>query len=164
MTESNERTWTKRAALPMDEDFVVSTFLISYNRSREGYARGGQGTKAEQDAFWTLHRPTIELLLEDGHVEVISDVEDPRIIYAWAATTGDVVHACIVKRTYERIDPEGAREMVVELLGDRLQRACGYTHELVNLRLLGMLPREWFPAASFLAQRFGAQLARKAAA
>lgn len=162
MTEP-ERTWRKRAPVPLDEDFIVSTWLMSYSRSREGYHAGAMPKSQARTAFWDAHRPVVELLARSADVEVICDDEDPNVVYAWACTSGDVVHGCIVKREYERADPEGAREMVRELLGERLDRACPYTYFPYDLQLLKLLPRDWYPAAAWLAQNYGDQLARKVA-
>jgi hypothetical protein len=64
-------------------------------------------------------------------------------VWAFAATSGDVVHYVSVKR---KIAPLLGADIVRDLLGTRLDRPCVFTHELVEMRTgaCGMrMPASW---------------------
>lgn len=156
--------WKKRAYVPKeDETALVSLWCTSYLRSSEGVARGAyiptrraddqqrdEKVRAAVRAMWAEQAPLVEQLLRCTDVEVICDPErvytteaGPAVIWGFASTSGDVVHYVCVKRSV----PEELRgDIVRDLLGDRLERRCRYTHELVEM-VSGQcgvrLPQEW---------------------
>ncbi len=161
--------WIKRPYVPADdENALVSLWCSSYMRSCEGIDRGaynpraregGADTSAVREAvrkMWAEQAPLVEVLLANADVEVVCDPERPRasaagpaIIWGFACTSGDVVHYVCVKRP---MNTAIGRELVEDLLGDRLKRPCTFTHELVEMRpdALGTsrscgvaLPRSW---------------------
>jgi hypothetical protein len=156
VTEHTEPMWTKRPMLPMDEDFIVYSWLTSYSRSREGQALGANHEGDAKRRFWEEHRPIVEALIRTENVEVASDAADPTVIWGWACTSGDTVHYALVKRSLMQADREKSIELVRDLLGDRLDRACPYTREQRDLYLLGLVPREWYPSSIWFAKRVAA--------
>lgn len=168
--------WVKRPYdRATDEDGVVFLWLKSYAHTRENVARGANRDGSESERrYWREHAPIVECLLHSGvaSTEVLCDParvrassEGPPVIMAFACTTGDVVHYVSVKRAYAR---EGfGPEMVSDLLGDRLERACSYSHELVEMRAVrdrrsgvervpcGLhVPTTWHPDAWWLSRHF----------
>lgn len=141
--------WTKRKYVPSeDEDALVYLWTKSYERSEEGKARGAfvpgpdsprdnPAIRAASRAMWAEQAPLVEVLLRSVDVEVICDparplrtAEGPAVIWAFAATTGDVVHYVCVKRDIAKVI--GA-DIVRDLLGSRLERPCTFTHQLVEM-------------------------------
>lgn len=148
--------WIKRGLMDGDEDFIVATWMRSYCRSREGKAAGADVDNIASEArkrFWDKHAAAAVRLLRVEDTRLLCDPHQPGVIWAWSVTSGDVVHYVLVKRSVERADPEAAREMVRELLGERLDRPCAYTFFPRELALLGMMPRDWYPTALWLAER-----------
>ncbi len=147
--------WIKRAFIPdEDQDVVVSQWCNSYLRSREGIDRGafhphGKAEDAIRDddvresslAMWAEQEPLVRALLVSPWVtvEVVCDPERPRrsdagpaVVWAFAATSGDyVVHYVSVKRKIAKIL---GGDIVRDLLGNRLEHPCSFTHELVEMR------------------------------
>lgn len=166
--------FVKREYIPSeDEDALVYLWCASYLRSREGIARGahlehGRGaeertTPSVREAarkMWAEQAPLVEILLRSTDVEVVCDParpratpEGPAVIWGFAATTGDVVHYVCVKRL---IAKELGPDIVRALMGDRLERECTFTHELVEM-VSGQcgvrLPRLWGWDSLWLARR-----------
>lgn len=145
--------WTKRAYIPeQDLDALVYLWCKSYAHSPYGIARGAHLTHTPQElAYWDEQEPVVKRLLATADVAVVCDPErvhrssaGPAVIWAFAATSGDVVHYVCVKR---KIAPILGADIVRDLLGSRLERACGFTHDLVEMRngACGVrLPRNWF--------------------
>jgi hypothetical protein len=157
--------WTKRAYIPSeDEDALVYLWCASYLRSLEGIARGAHlehGRAAEERTspavreaarkMWAEQAPLVELLLSTTDVQVVCDPArpltspaGPAVIWGFASTTGDVVHYVCVKR--DVVKAGFGADIVRDLLGDRLERACTHTHDLVEMRTgtCGVrLPRNW---------------------
>ncbi len=147
--------WIKRAFVPEeDQDVVVSQWCTSYLRGREGVTRGAfiphakasetqslETVRTASLAMWAEQEPLVRALLSCPRgvtVEVVCDPERPHrtaagpaVVWAFAATSGDVVHYVSVKR---KMAPLLGADIVRDLLGSRLDRACSYTHELVELR------------------------------
>lgn len=150
--------WVKRPYLPEeDEDGVLYLWCKSYARSRYGTAVGAHMRHTpEERAYWAREAPVVERMLALATVEVVCDPErpvrseaGPAVIWAFAATTGDTVHYVCVKRT---IAPLLGAEIVRDLLGDRLDRACPFTYDPTEMRTgaCGVkLPRDWYPDPSW---------------
>lgn len=147
--------WKKRAARPYDEEFLVAAWLRSCASSREGQAAGAKPHTSARERFWQHHRPYVLWLLEHADVEVLCDPEDEAVIWAYACTSGDVVHACILKHeAVQALGLDDAAEMARDLMGDRLTRSCGYTFWLSDLARLRMLPHDWYQSAVWLAENY----------
>lgn len=133
--------WIKRPYnAATDEDAIIFLWLKSFAHSRPNVARGAHrdGTDAER-RYWREHAPIVETLLKGAETVVLCDPErtvvtpaGPPVIWAYACFTGDVVHYVGVKRLYATAG--FGPDMVAELLGGRLERPCGYTHDLVEMR------------------------------
>lgn len=155
--------WVKRAAVPADEDALVYLWLKSWAHSAYGIARGAHkdATQDERD-YWADEAPLVEALLRNATVEVVCDPEradysdgQRAVLWAFACTTGDVVHWVGVKRS--AVKAGIGADVVRDLLGDRLDKACGYTRELVELRTgaCGVrLPRAWYLDATYVGRSF----------
>lgn len=166
--------WVKRAFVPEDESALVYLWCNSYIRSLEGIARGAfiehastdvqkgsPAVRAARRELWAEQAPLVETLLARTDVEVICDPErvyateeGPAVIWGFAATSGDVVHYVSVKRDAVKVGI-GA-DIVRDLLGSRLERACTHTHDLVEMRTgsCGLrLPRSWGWDSLWLARR-----------
>lgn len=158
--ETSEQLWRVRERVPLDDDMMVSQWLMSYCLSREGWACGAQQRPRgsdSRDAFWDMHRPIVMRLLQESTVRLVCDVDDPNIVYAWACysdtAAGSVVHYAVVK--YSIVNTMGedeARAMFRALLGERLDDRCGYSYFARDLAKLGLIPREmtkaWYPSVS----------------
>lgn len=171
--------WTKRAFIAGEDlDALVYLWCTSYLRSREGVARGAylphsRASEAQSRddvrtaslAMWADQEPLVRALLGSADVEVICDPDrarrsehGPAVIWAFAVTSGDVVHYVSVKR---KIAPLLGSDIVRDLLGDRLDRACSYTHELVEMRSGGCgvrLPPTWGWDSLFVARMLARSL------
>jgi hypothetical protein len=178
--------WVKRPYIASEDlDALVYLWCTSYLRSREGIARGAyvpHGSAAETNRraevreavmdMWADQEPLVRALLDGSDVMVACDParprrteEGPAVIWAFAATSGDVVHYVCVKRKLAALI--GA-DMVRDLLGSRLDRPCTFTHDLVEMRTgsCGVrLPESWGWDSLFLARMFARQAvgARRAA-
>jgi len=114
-----------------------------------------QETVDKQRAFLESHRPIWNWLLANAEVLLAVDRLNPHTsIWAWAVTSGpDVIHAIGVKR--DMIAAGFGRELVDDLIGERMQRFQVATLELPQMRanrrgwkaskdLLGFdRPKEW---------------------
>ncbi len=175
------KEWDKRAFDPVeDQNVVVSQWCTSYMRGREGVSRGAFLPKARASEtqfleevrkasieMWAEQEPLVRALLASPAVtvEVICDPErthrtdaGPAVVWAFAATSGDVVHYVSVKRKVALVL---GPELVRDLLGDRLERACTFTHELVEMRNSSCgvkLPLTWVWANSLVLPRMIAQM------
>ncbi len=145
--------WIKRRYLPEDEDGIVYLWTASYSRGIEGEERGAHVrqvpiresasstyVREKTRELWAEQAPLVEKLLSApwAITEVICDPErvytsaaGPAVIWGFACTSGDVVHYVCVKRDVVRAG-FGA-DIVRDLLGDRLERPCTFTHELVEM-------------------------------
>lgn len=169
-----------------DRDFVVSSWLFSYARSAYGMARGAhvpsavpgyskRPDRAAWDGFWADEEPIVRELVARHDVAIACDPAAPEVIWGWACTSGDTVHYVLAKRSVHAASAKEARPGVWEvttglsgdmyraLLGERLTKACGFTHELVDfrrreLRVQGLTqPRGWYADTTwFERQRRGA--------
>lgn len=149
--------WTKRAYLPSDERGVLYLWLKSYAHSAYGVARGAHiDASPEELAYWNDQAPVVEALLQHADVEVACDPDrvydseaGPSVIWGFACTSGDVVHMVVVKRSAHRAGI--AADIVRDLLGNRLERACGMTHEQSEIRkIFGRIPRAWYMDSTWL--------------
>ncbi len=130
--------WTKRSYAPRtdeaagDEDGVVYLWLKAYAHSRFGRVRGAsKDSSAAERKYWREQAPVVEYLLRNAETLVACDPSRPDVIWAFACMTGDVVHFFAVKRSVvETVGEEFAGELLRDLLGDRLTRDCGMTHEM----------------------------------
>lgn len=174
-------TYQLRPYTDDDGDFVVSSWLYSYARSAYGIAHGYHVTdsveglprrpeSARWSEYWARHRPIVLALIAESDVVIACDAGEPDKIWGWACTSADVVHYALVKRSIHRgsaaLDERGAWHVTTglsgdiyrALLGDRLTRACGYTHELVDMRRRELAvqgvrqPREWYADTTWLAR------------
>lgn len=160
VTASEE--WTKRAYIPSEDlDALVYLWCKSYAHSPYGVARGAHlDHTPEELAYWDEQEPVVKRLLATADTAVICDPArsrrsdlGPAVIWAFACTSGDVVHYVSVKRKVARI--LGA-DLVRDLLGSRLERPCGFTHDLVEMRngSCGVrLPRQWFSDSTQIARK-----------
>lgn len=133
--------WTRRAYDPRtDEDAIVYLWLKSFAHARENVQRGAhRDASIAEHTYWHEHVLVVERLLDVAETVVLCDPErctvtaaGPAVLMAFACFTDDVVHYVSVKRRYAR---EGfGPEMVADLLGERLERPCLYTHELTEMR------------------------------
>lgn len=137
--------WRKRDYDPRtDEDAVVYLWLKSYAHASHNVAAGAHRDSGKKDEnhperrYWRAHAPVVESLLRQCTTHVLCDPErfdgsnGPPGILAFACMDGDVIHYVSVKRDYARAG--FGPEMLADLLGGRLSRACTYTHELVEMR------------------------------
>lgn len=155
--------WIKRPYVAAeDEDGVLSLWLKSYARSAYGLARRADETTGPHvRAYWAEQAPLVEALLRSADTELVMDPDrvhasehGPAVFYGFACTSGDTVHYVCVKRS--AVKAGLGADIVRELLGSRLERPCGYTHELVEMRsgACGVrLPRDWYSDSTFLARR-----------
>lgn len=133
--------WVKREYRPSDEDGVVYLWLKSFAHSRYGKRLGADrdGSDAEL-AYWAEHREIVMRLIASSRIELLCDPDDDSVFWAFAVTMGDVVHYAVVKRRFAPY----AKDMLRELLGEHLGRACRYTHEPVELLKSGVgVPEAW---------------------
>lgn len=156
--------WVKRPFIrEEDEAGVLYLWLKSYARSAYGRARSANLTHSTfEREYWAEQAPLVEALLQCADIEVVCDPDrvraseaGPAVFWGFAATNGDTVHYVCVKRDAVRagIGADIARD----LLGSRLERACGYTHELVEMRPGGCgvtVPREWFVDSTWFGRAF----------
>lgn len=148
-----------------DEAAVMYLWMKSLCHTRAGIQAGAHVKASPQEvAFWDEHRPVLSWLLEHSDVEVLMDPErvepsskGPTVLWAFAATTGDVVHGVVVKRSAVRAG--FGPDMIRDLLGDRFSRRCAYTLEIPQMRprgperdaLAGLtMPGSWFPDHTWL--------------
>jgi hypothetical protein len=135
-----------------DEAFVLHSWVTSYMRGRAGRALRACGAKRSAEGermFWRDHRAIVLGLLSRASTVVACDAErashtdsgEP-VFFGFATCEGDLVHYAFVKRSASAVGL--GRDLARDLLGDRLDRACGYTFEQVDLRRLGMLPSSWY--------------------
>lgn len=122
-----------------DLEYLLS---VGYTRSKAGLRAGasGAGKKAEggvvdheavakQKAFMRAHGPIWEWLLKHADVRLACDPEHPEIAYAWTITSEpNIIH--VVGAKYDAVKAGFAREMIEELLGERLT-----TPQVVTLEL-----------------------------
>lgn len=141
-------------------------WTASYLRGLEGVERGAHVrevpireslgsayVRENTRELWAEQAPLVERMLAAPWVdtEVVCDPERVRttaagaaVIWGFASTTGDVVHYLCIKR--DAVKAGFGPDIVRDLLGDRLERPCTYTHDLVELRTgsCGVkLPRNW---------------------
>lgn len=135
--------WVKRRYVPEDERGIVYLWLKSAAHARSSRQQGAQrDASGDERVFWSETRPIVEMLLRDAVTEVICDPErstyengKQAVIWAFACASGDVVHNVLVKRDVVREVGAGfAGELVKDLLGERLNRACRYTQAVRELR------------------------------
>lgn len=177
----SEREWILRPFnAETDADWLYYALGVSYSRGAAGRranaSRAGvrmrtpdspvpdQAAVDQQVAFLESHRPIWNWLLANADVTVAVDRHNPdHSIWAWAVTTGDdVIHAVGVKR--DMIVAGFGRELVEDLLGDRMRRFQVVTLELPQMRsnrqgwkpskdLLGFdRPKEWALDPAWLAR------------
>lgn len=122
----------------IDENGIVYLWLKSFAHSPFGRSQGAHidGSDGER-AYWAKHREIVNRLLVHADTQVLVDAEEPAVIWAFACTKGDVVHYAVVKRKFR----EFTAEMVRDLLGDRLDRPCMYTHDLAGTGF--QIPSTW---------------------
>jgi len=164
-----------------DEDFVVSSWIFSYARSRYGVVHGAhipqaipgytkRPTEADWGGFWCEQQPIVVGLIAQADVQIACDPGAPEVIWGWACTSGDTLHYVLAKRSVHRASAEGDSRGVYRattglsgqiyraLLGDRLKRACGYTHELVDMRRRELraqgvtVPESWYADTTWFAR------------
>lgn len=147
-------SWTIRPATTGDEGGLLYLWLRSFAHSRYGRKRGAHEEKSQAARdYWEERRPTVLRLLREETTQIICDPECQEIIWAFACTSPagtlakeDAVHYICAKRKFHA---EGfANEMFRALLGNRLEKPCRWTHELVEFKKLqgsGLsIPESWF--------------------
>lgn len=130
--ELTDSEWRKRPFAPADESVVLYMWLKSFAHSRFGRVHGAEmtGTRAEQ-TFWNQQRPVVQYLLRHATTEIACDPGDAKTVWAFACTSGDVVHYfCVKRRVAQLVDLEFAADIVRDLVGRRLKRECPFTYEL----------------------------------
>ena len=155
--------WIKRKyRAEWDEDGIVFMWLKNECRARAGRARGAHVEASREEVeFWDEQRPLVEWYLQHTDVDVICDPERsepsngrPPVIWAFAATSGDMVHQLIVKRSARELGL--ADDLIRDLLGDRLTKVCGFTSDLHEFaparrpRLTIEYPKQWYPHFTWL--------------
>jgi hypothetical protein len=169
-------TFSVRNFESTDEGFVTQSWLTSYARSAYGRAHGyakklGEPFDLQAWAqYWRAHAPIVSDMIQQSTVTIACDPEQPEIIWGWACVSGDTVHYIMTKRAVHRASAErDARgvwrvttglsgEIYRALLGDRLTRACAYTHELVDMRRPELshqgiqLPSAWYLDSTWFAR------------
>jgi hypothetical protein len=145
--------WTIRDAVPEDEPALVSMWLRAYAHSADARADfPGCHEKASpaEIAYWRAYQPIVTAILRAADVQVLCDPErvDYRhgqraVIWAWTCTLGHRVFWASVKRPIVAGDPELARDMVRDLLGDVLDAPAVAEWHQMDLHRLGMVPSGW---------------------
>lgn len=150
MDDTSDVGWVVRAYEAADESCIASMWLRQLCHGQDaraaGYREAGRRGSDEQIAWWEIHQPIVTALLAHADVVVACDPDradyapgQPAVVYGWAATDGEVVLGCGIKRRFAKAGL--ASELAVALLGDRLTRPQTYALDLVDLT--GMVPREW---------------------
>ncbi len=131
--------WLKRPYdKATDENGCVYLALKSFAHSSYGKSRGAQVDGSDEERlYWKEHAPVILRCIEYGETEVLCDPDMPEVIWAFAITRGDTVHYAVIKRRFKA----EADAMFRDLLGDRLDRECTYTHDFSGTGL--HVPRNW---------------------
>ena len=127
----------------LDESGVVYLWLKSFAHSSFGRATGAHvdGSDAER-AYWASHREVVLKLLNCADTFVLCDPDSPGVIWAFACTSApDVVHYAVVKRKFK----EFSTDMFRALLGDCLDKACTFTHDLSGTGRAHRCERPWAP-------------------
>lgn len=123
-----------------DEDAIAYLWLKSYCHSRAGLRAGAHvDASPEELVFLDAHRPIVEWLLGNAKTEVLCDPDrsepseaGPPIVWAFACTSGnDVIHYALAKRSAVKARLSG--DMLRDLLGDKLDKACVYTFDQVEM-------------------------------
>lgn len=134
--------WVKRGYVPEDENGVFYLWLKSSAHAKHAKReRAHHDTSPEELAFFREMRPIVEMLLRDATTEVICDPDrasyepgKPAVIWAFACTSGDVVHQVVVKRSVvETMGAGFVGDLVRDLLGDRLAKTCWFTWPVKDL-------------------------------
>ena len=126
--------WVKRAYVSGDEKGIMYLWLKSFAHSRFGRCKGASvsNTPAER-RYWSEQAPVVEYLLANAETTVAADPDRPDVIWAFACTSGDnVVHYATVKRqVISTVGEDFGAEIMRDLLGERLEKTCFMTHEIV---------------------------------
>lgn len=153
-----EQPFALRPYESADESFVVYSWLKSYAHSRYGKARGADvDASPEELRYWAEHQPIVLGLIASSDVVIACDREAPHVVWGWACTQGDTVHYVLCKRSVHQA--KLSADIYRALLGERLKRPCGYTHQLVDfaraeLRHAGVLvPGDWFADTTWAMRR-----------
>jgi hypothetical protein len=132
-----------------DENLLVYTAIKSLAHSRAGRAaQAHHDTSPAEATWWDATRPLVLWLGANVDIVMAADVEDPNLVYGYAATSGDVVHLLCVKRSAHAAG-FGA-ELTADLLAGRLDRRCAYTLPMVELQ---RVPASWYPDPLWLPSR-----------
>lgn len=122
--------WRIRGMVPEDTRDIIRLWLSSFWDSR--YARRFHYPGGKRD-YEAKHGARIRKLLERSDVRIACDPSDENIWYAFAVVEGaSTVHYAFVKRSFHR--NELSADLLRELLADRLDRACTYSHELCEFK------------------------------
>lgn len=148
--------WVKRAAVPEDEGCLASMWLKAYAHCRDarrGHPGAEKAGSTEQLRYWRVYQPIVTALLRGADVTVLCDPEradydggNRAVIWAWSCTLDDRVFWVGVKRGAH----EFAADMVRDLLGDALERACTVEFWQMDLHRLGLLPGRWRTGGAWL--------------
>lgn len=144
--------WTIRPAVPEDEDCIASMWLRQLCHGQDARAAGlkeaAQRGSDAQILYWEQHQPIVTALIRGADVVVACDPErvgyepdSPAVVWGWAVTSGDVVFGVGVKRRVSRLG--FGRDLVREMLGDRLDRYQRTVMDLVDMSGLRMIPATW---------------------
>lgn len=114
-----------------------------------GLVEARESGSATQIEWWAQHQPIVTALMHSADIVVACDPEratyadGPAVIWAWAATKGDIVYGFGMKRRFAREMRDFAKDLATELLGDRLTRSQMTVMDLVDLAALRMIPPTW---------------------
>lgn len=112
-----------------DEAGVLYLWLKSFAHSPFGKGRGAHIDASEEErTYWAEHRLVVLSLLGSADTQVLCDPEAPGVIWAFACTKDNVVHYAVVKRHFK----EHALEMFAALFGDRMEKHCHLTHDMLG--------------------------------
>lgn len=144
--------WIIRDAVAEDEPCCASMWLKSYAKGDDvqetGLRHASENAHADEIRYWKIHQPIVTGLLRTCTVRVACHPErvsyadgEVAVIWAWACYDANTVHWVGIKNDVAR---QGfGPELVEALLGDRLEREQRTTFELVDLRKLRMVPKQW---------------------
>jgi len=125
--------WSKRAASPADERFIVDLWLRSFART----PLGARLKDIDHRRYWRNLRAEVLLLLERAETTVLCDPVAPDdIVWAFACCSPDVVHFAAVKPAFM----PHKLAMLSDLLGERTAKQMYYTHVIPDVL---PMPRAW---------------------
>lgn len=150
--------WDLRAATPAHLPEVRRGWLLSYRRTFRPYRVAGQPGSPAFSRWMERHGVVVDGILARPETETMVLVEPARpqlVVFGFICTAGpDVLHYVNVKPQFS----EFATDMLLRMLGDRLERAQVLSHEVYgfggdNSMFRTLLPRAWNIDEHWLARR-----------